>query len=310
LSCLSPKTFERVFAALSPHGLNSCLLRWLHGCGRIAGIERIAIDGKSLRNSGNDGRGLGMLHLVSAWSTETHLCLGQVACAEKSNEITAIPQLLNLLNLKGALVTIDAMGCQKAIAKQIVEQGGDYLLPVKGNQPNLAADVLQAFTDAQEIGFAGYEYDCYQTEERGHGRVEKRTVTVLSDVSTIRDRAEWEKVTVIGQCYRERTVGEKKSEELSWFIGSRQASAQMYGESLRDHWGIENGQHWQLDVTFCEDDSSISDRNGAQNMALLRKWALGLLKAHPDKSSIATKRYRASMDEKFLQETLQGGKTE
>jgi predicted transposase YbfD/YdcC len=232
-----------------------------------------------------------------------------VACSEKSNEITAIPQLLNLLQLKGALVTIDAMGCQKAIAGQIVEAGGDYVLPVKDNQPTLAADILEIFTTAREVEFQGYEYDCYQTEERGHGRHEKRTYTVLYDLSGIQDRAEWKNLTVIGQCYRERIVDGKLQEQLSWFIGSRRASAQVYGIALRDHWGIENRQHWQLDVTFYEDDSSIVNRNGAQNMALLRKWALGLLKAHPDKLSIATKRYRAAADMNFLQETLDGGKS-
>lgn len=304
----SRKTYERVFAALSPRGLNSCLLRWLDGCGWAAGIGHIAIDGKSLRSSGREDQGLGMLHLVSAWATEAGLSLGQVACAEKSNEITAIPDLLRLLSLKGALVTIDAMGCQKAIARQIVEQGGDYVLPVKDNQPNLASDILDQFTEAQEVDYRGYEHDTYETEERGHGRVERRTYTVLYDVSNIRDRDQWEKLTVIGLCYRERTVGDRTSEELTWFIGSRRASAKVYGDALRNHWGIENNLHWQLDVTFGEDSSSIANRNGAQNVALLRKWALGLLKRHPDKASISTKRYHAAMDTEFLQEIIEGGK--
>ena len=306
----SRKTFERVFAALSPHGLSSCLLRWLRGCGWAAGVGHIAIDGKSLRSSGREGQGLGMLHRVSAWATEAGLSLGQVACAEKSNEITAIPELLNLLNLKGALVTIDAMGCQKVIAKQIVDQGGDYALPVKDNQPNLACDILESFIEAQGVDYEGYGYDSYETIERGHGRVEKRSYTVLYDVSGIRDRQQWEQLTVIGLCYRERTVGDRKSEELGWFIGSRPASAKVYGDALRDHWGIENSLHWHLDVTFGEDNSSIASRKEARNAALLRKWALGLLKRHPDKASISTKRYRAAMDTAFLQEILKGGQPE
>lgn len=306
----SRKTFERVFAALSPHGLGSCLLRWLHGCGHAANVGHIAIDGKSLRGSGRGGQGLGMLHLVSAWATEAGLSLGQVACAEKGNEITAIPELLNLLSLKGVLVTIDAMGCQKAIARQIVGHGGDYALPVKSNQPTLAADILERFIEAQDADYKGLEYDRYETEERGHGRAERRAYTVLYDVSGIRDRQQWEKLTVIGMCYRERTAGDRTSEELSWFIGSRRADAKAYGDALRDHWAVENNLHWHLDVTFGEDGSSIANRNEARNVALLRKWALGLLKRHPDKTSISTKRYRAAMDTELLQEILKGGQPE
>jgi len=303
----SRKTFERVFSALSPHGLGSCLLRWLHGCGHAANAGHIAIDGKSLRRSGREGRGLGMLHLVSAWAAGAQLSLGQVACAEKSNEITAIPELLNLLNLKGALVTIDAMGTQKAIAQQIVEQGGDYALVVKDNHPTLAADILSCFNAAQEVDFEGYGHDCYETHERGHGREERRSYDVLYDLGKIRQRDEWEKLTVIGLCYSERTAGGKTSHELRLFIGSRHASARVYGEALRGHWGIENNLHWQLDVTFGEDDSSIANRTEARNVALLRKWALGLLKQHPAKDSISTKRYRAAMDTELLQEILKGG---
>jgi predicted transposase YbfD/YdcC len=303
----SRKTFKRVFAALSPHGLSGCLLRWPHGCGHAANVGHVAIDGKASRSSGRESQGLGMLHLVSAWATEASLSLGQVACAEKSNEITAIPELLNLLSLKGALVTVDAMGRQKAIAKQIVDRGGDYAPSVKDNQPNPARDVLGSFIDAQEVDYEGYEYDTCDTFERGHGRVEKRSYTVLYDVSGIRDRQQWEKLTVIGMCYRERTVGDRTSEELSWFIGSRRADAKVYGDALRGHWGIENKLHWHLGVTFGEDSSSIANRNEARNVALLRKWALGLLQRHPDKASISTKRYRAAMDTDLLQEILRGG---
>ena len=303
----SRSTFSRVFSGLSPYGLNRCLQRWAHGCAGILGIDHIAIDGKTLRSSGCDAKGLGTLHLVSAWATGAQLSLGQVAVQDKSNEITAIPELLELLNLKGALVTIDAMGTQKQIAKQIVEQGGDYVLTVKDNQPNLAADILSSFTAAQEVDYEGYDHDCYETSERGHGREEKRSYTVLYDLDKIRGRDEWERLTVIGLCYSERTVGGKTSDELRLFIGSRKASARVYGEALRDHWGIENNLHWQLDVTFSEDDSSIQNRNAAQNVALLRKWALCLLKRHPGKGSMANKRYRAALSPAFLQEILQGG---
>lgn len=291
----SRSTFERVFAALSPHGLNSCLLRWLRGCAGVLDVDHIAIDGKALRHSGCAAKGQRMLHLVSAWACDARLSLGQVAVDCKSNEITAIPELLRLLNLKGARVTIDAMGTQKEIARQIVEGGGDYVLPVKDNQPNLVRDVINTFCEAQDVDYKGYEHGRYETEERGHGRLEKRSYTALYDLDAIEGRDEWKKLTVIGTCYSERTVGDKTSEVLRLFIGSRRADARTYAGALRGHWGIENNLHWQLDIAFGEDDSSISNRNVAQNVALLRKLALVLLQRHPDKDSIATKRYKATL---------------
>ena len=298
----SSSTFERVFAGLSPAGLQSCLLRWLHGCAGPLDLGHIAIDGKTLRGSG--GQGLGALHLVSAWATAAQLSLGQVAVDTKSNEITAIPLLLRLLDLRGALVTIDAMGCQKQIAQDIVAGGGDYVLPVKDNQKGLADDLLATFLAAAAADFAGYEHDVYETEERGHGRTEKRSYTVLYDLSGIRDRDAWAKLTVLGMCCHERTVAGKTTEETGFFIGSRRVGAQVYGRALRGHWGIENNLHWQLDVTFGEDGSRVRERNTAQNLALLRKWALGLLRHHPDKRSIARKQYQAALNPDFLQEIL------
>lgn len=300
----SRSTLERVFAGLSPHGLQSCLLLWLDVCVKELGLEHIAIDGKALRHSGR-AAGLGALHLVSAWATGANLCLGQVAVDAKSNEITAIPLLLQLLDIKGALVTIDAMGTQKEIATQIVDAGGDYILPVKENQPRLYEDILDTFVDAQENDFVGYSWDCHETEERGHGRLEKRCYTILHDLDDIRDRELWKNLSVIGMCYSERTVGEKTGYELRLFIGSRHASAKQYGNWLRGHWGIENGLHWHLDVTFGEDHSSIQDRNSGQNLALLRKWALSLLKRHPSKDSIAVKQLSAALNPQLMQEILE-----
>jgi predicted transposase YbfD/YdcC len=304
----SRSTFERVFAALSPYGLQSCLRRWLYACGKHLGLEQIALDGKTLRASGNDGKDLAALHLVSAWATQAHLSLGQVAVDSKSNEITAIPLLLRLLNVKGALVTIDAMGTQKEIAQEIVDAGGDYVLTVKENQPGLYDDILESFNKAQDKDFEGYDWDSYETQERGHGRHEKRSYIVLYNLEGIADRALWKELKVIGMCYSERTVGAKTSDELRLFIGSRRASAEVYGGALRGHWRIENNQHWQLDVTFGEDQSRIQERNAAQNMALLRKWALSLLQQHPDQHSIAVKRFKAALNPDYLQEILDAGK--
>jgi predicted transposase YbfD/YdcC len=300
----SRSTFERVFAALSPAGLQSCLLRWLHGCSRHLGVDHLAIDGKAVRRSGSPSQGLGALHLVSIWATQAKLSLGQVAVDAKSNEITAIPRLLHLLDLHGALVTIDAMGCQREIARQIHEAGGDYVLTVKDNQQHLLEDIQKALTQAFDSAFAGLEHDMYETQERGHGRTEYRGYTVLHETAGLRGRDDWAGLTTIGMCYSERAAGGAKTTETRYFIGSRKANARAYGEALRGHWGIENNLHWQLDVTFREDDNRVRDRNTAQNLALLRKWALGLLKKYPGQDSIKVKRYKAALNTECLQEIL------
>lgn len=301
----SHDTFERVFDRLDPAALQRCLLSWLRGWAEQLGAKHLAIDGKTLKGSAGLGD-LGPLQLVSVWATEVHLSLGQVAVGAGSNEITAIPQLLGLLELRGALVSIDAMGCQKQIAGAIVAAGGDYLLTVKANQRRLRADILEAFAQAQEKDYQGVGHDEHETVEEGHGRRERRTYTVLYDTEQVRDKDKWPKLRVIGLCYSERTVGGKTSEELRLFIGSKKASARYYGKRLRGHWGIENNLHWQLDVTFREDDNRVRKRHAAQNAALLRRVALSLLKRHPSKDSIATKRYDAALDMSFLQEVLKG----
>jgi predicted transposase YbfD/YdcC len=300
----SQSTFERVFSALSPTGLQGCLLQWLRGCSELLDVGHIAIDGKTLRGSSNPSQALGPLHLVSAWACHAQLSLGQVAVDQKSNEITAIPYLLFMLNLKGVFVSIDAMGCQKEIARQIVDAGGDYVLTVKENQGGLHSDILDVFEQAHERDFQGYEHDQYQVEEQGHGRKEKRSYTVLYNLDGITDREKWKGLAVIGMCYTERTKGDRESSELRLFIGSRRASAQVYGQVLRGHWGIENNLHWQLDVTFREDANQVADRNKAQNLALLRKWALGLLKRYPGKESIKVKRYKAALNTDVLEAIL------
>jgi predicted transposase YbfD/YdcC len=302
----SHDTFERVFARLDPAAFQGCFRQWMQALAGRLGVKQIAIDGKSLRGSGRASAGLGPLHLVSAWATENHLTLGQVAVADKSNEIPAIPKLLELLELKGALVTIDAIGCQKEIAAAIVAGGGDYLLTVKANQKRLYQDVLEAFVQAEEKGYQGVKHDEYETVEEEHGRHERRTYTVLYDLEPVRDKDKWAKLRVLGRCCSERTEGGKKSEELRLFIASKKASARYCGKRLRGHWRIENDLHWQLDVTFREDDCRVRQRHAAGNLALLRRVALSLLKRHPGKDSIATKRYDATLDSNFLQETLKG----
>jgi predicted transposase YbfD/YdcC len=267
-------------------------------------IRHVAIDGKTLRSSGTAK--LGPLHLVSAWATAQHLSLGQVAVDDKSNEITAIPALLELLDLRGALVTIDAMGCQKAVSQKIVDGGGHYALTVKGNQVHLLEDIQEAFVRAFDTDFAGLDHDTYERRERGHGREEYRCYTVLHATEGIRQREAWAGLTTIGLCYSERTVKGETTVEARYFIGSKKASAKYYGTGLRNHWGIENALHWQLDVTFQEDHNRVSRRHAAENLALLRRLTLSLLRANPAKLSLAKKRFAAALDPDFLEEILRG----
>jgi predicted transposase YbfD/YdcC len=300
----SHDTFERVFDRLDPVAFQACFREWTHTLHAALGLSPIAIDGKTLRGSGVGG--LKALHLVSAWATANSLSLGQVAVDEKSNEITAIPKLLELLNVQGALVTIDAMGCQKEIAAKVVDRGGDYILTAKENQPNLCNDIQTCFERAFEKDFVGVNHDSYTTEESGHGRKETRHYHIITDPQEMPSRVDWKKLNVIGMCYRETERDGKIHKDTSYFIGSRKAKARVYGNALRGHWGIENKLHWQLDVGFSEDMNRVSKRHGAENLALVRRLALSLLLQHPGKGSIACKRVEAALNPAFLEEVLLG----
>lgn len=299
----SHDTFERVFDRIDPRAFHQSFQSWVAAIAEKLNIKHIAIDGKTLRGSGSSK--LGPLHLVSAWATEQHLSLGQVATAEKSNEITAIPELLELLELHGAIVTIDAMGCQKAIASKIIERGGNYVLTVKENQPKLLEDIENAVGRALEGEFKGVEHDQHSTEDRGHGRREKRHYTILIDPVGIKAKEEWKSLRVVGMCVRERQVGTAEPTiEASYFIGSKVMSAKSYAKVLRNHWGIENNLHWQLDVSLAEDGNRVTKRNGAENLAMLRKLALMMLKRHPSKQSLACKQWNAALNPQFLEDVL------
>jgi predicted transposase YbfD/YdcC len=300
----SHHTFRRLFDRLDPLALQQGLAQWLHHSSEALGLRHIAIDGKTLRHSKGGASPLYYLHLVSAWAAEANLTLGQVAVEEQSNELTAIPRLLELLDLHGALVTIDAIGCQKEIARQIVAGGGDYVLAVKNNQEHLLEDIQNCFARGLDTDFAGMEHDQHETSEAGHGRQERRCYHVIHRPEGIRDQKEWAKLSTIGLCYSERTVHGETSAEVRYFIGSKRCSAKRYGEALRNHWRIENCLHWQMEVTFGEDASRIQDRRGGENFAVLRRIALGLLKRHPGQGSIRAKRYEATLDVAFLEEIL------
>jgi predicted transposase YbfD/YdcC len=300
----SHDTFERVFAALDPRTLERCCLTWLRAVAGLVGVGHIAIDGKSL--CGSAGSTSGALHLVSAWATAAHVSLGQVAVEGKSNEITALPKLLELLDLNGALVTIDAIGCQKALAKQIVAGGGDYVLVVKANQPRLLADIQTTVARALDGDLPPGTTTTTTTVEYGHGRREERTCVRVQSVADIRDCRQWAGLTTVGMCLRERTINGETSTEVCYFIGSRRMGARRYAQALRQHWGIENQLHWHLDVSFHEDASRIENRHGAATFALFRKMALSLLKQHPRPDSISRKRKAAALDCSFLEEVLAG----
>ena len=300
----SHDTFERVFSRLDPVAFGACFQSWVRAIGAALGLSHIAIDGKTLRRSAGRSSDLGPLHLVSAWATQQHLTLGQVAVDSKSNEITAIPKLLELLDLKGALVTIDAMGCQKEIAASIVAGGGDYVLTVKGNQPQLLEDIQVTIAKALDGKLPAAAISQYTKKERGHGRDEERSYVIVEVLDGIRDRDSWAKLTTVGMCASERTVAGQTSSETRYFIGSRRMHARRYGATLRNHWGVENNLHWQLDMTFAEDASRIQDRNAAENFAWLRRMALGMLKQHPSKLSLRSKRKAAALNPDFLEEIV------
>jgi predicted transposase YbfD/YdcC len=300
----SHDTFKRIFERLDPVVFQSCFREWMLALAGAVDIPHIAIDGKTVRRSGTTE--LGPLHLVSAWATKNHLSLGQVAVDEKSNEITAIPKLLELLELHGALVSIDAIGCQKEIAAKIRAKGGHFLLTVKGNQEQLLTDIENCFEQACETDFVGLDHDTYTTQEKGHGRQEERCYTIIRNPRGIRNHGAWRDLCVIGMCGSERTVNGQTTMEVRYFIGSKKASARYYGNALRHHWGIENNLHWQLDVNFGEDHNRTKERTAAQNLGLLRRLAVTLLKHHPDEESITCKRLQAAWNTDFLEEVIRG----
>jgi len=300
-------TFERVFARLDSQVFQRCLRDWLLAFGNVLGCKHVAIDGKTLCGSRREASPVGPLHLVSAWASANHLLLGQVAVDGKSNEITAIPQLLQLLDLHGAVVTIDAMGCQKEIAAKIRERRGHYVLAVKDNQPHLLQDIQDSLERAHNNDFAGVAHDSYQNQSQGHGRQEKRSCTVLYDLSGIRNSEAWVDLHAIGMCITERTVKGQTTAEVRYFIGSPKKSARYYATMFRQHWGIENNLHWQMDVSFGEDANRTAQRTAAANFALVRRAAQTLDKRHPQKEGIKCKRRQAGWDLAFLEEILVGG---
>ena len=299
-------TFARGLSVLSPKAFAECLLSWTRALAAAGPGGVIAIDGKTARRSHDRRRRQNPLPLVRAWAIDQGLALGLVKTEAKSNEITAIPGLLELLELQGALVTIDAMGCQTAIAKQIITQGGDYLLAVKDHQPTLHADLQDFFATAQAHGFAGVAHDFAETVDAGHGRIETRRCWASECLSTITDADRWVGLKTLVLIERERLVGDTVSREQAFYISSRPADARRLGSAARSHWGIENSCHWVIDVTFNEDQSRIRRGHGAHNFAILRQSALNLLKQEKSNASIPRKLQRAALSDDYRLQLLGG----
>lgn len=297
----SHDTISRVFRALKPQQFNTALTEWMESLHEQFGFKQVTIDGKTLRRSHDRASMRAALHLVSAWSTANQLVLGQEATDAKSNEITAIPKLLQLLELKGAIVTIDAMGCQKEIAAQIVEGGGDYVLAVKDNQPTLHAAISDHFLQLHETDFAGCEVRRLTTLDEGHGRQERRSyyLTALPD-SMHSFGEDWTKLTSIGQAINITLRDGREVCEVRHFIASFPPRVKAFAAAVRGHWGIENGLHWTLDMTFREDESRIRKDHGPENFAILRRAALGLIKQDKSKGSVKKKRKRAGWNNDAL----------
>src|SRR5262245_41392509 len=307
--------FRRVLAALQPGAFQACFVPWLQSLrakvAEATGIEQpaLAVDGKTARRSHDRKNGLGALHCVSVWASEFGLSLGQVACAEKSNEITAIPELLRLVDLRGAIITIDAMGTQKAIAEQIIDSGADYILALKGNQGKLHRDVIDCMVEQLDDDFARAKARRHKTEGVGHGRREQRTYLQMPVPKPLHELEQWKGLQTIGLAVSVVVRGGKETTEVRYYISSLWIGVKKFAHAVRSHWGIENGSHWILDVSDREDDLRIRDEQLRENVAWLNRLTLSLLKQHPGQGSIAMKRRSCGWDENFLLEVLTGTTT-
>jgi predicted transposase YbfD/YdcC len=300
----SDDTFARVLARLDPGAFERCLLGWVQAVQEVTDHRLIAIDGKTLRGSYDRRDGKAAIHMVSAWATENKLSLGQVVVDEKSNEITAIPELLRLLDVSGALVTIDAMGCQKEIADSIRQGEGDYVLAVKRNQPTLYERVEEAIGAGLEQDTS--DLDEHQTVEVGHGRREARTYVVFPAPETVDPEGEWRDLGAVGMAITESTDAQGRDRlEARYYVLSVLLSAKRFSEAVRGHWGIENNLHWQLDVSFREDECRVRTDHAPANLSVIRRFALGMLKRETScRRGIETKRLKCAANDEYREKAL------
>jgi predicted transposase YbfD/YdcC len=304
----SHDTFRRVFARINPQQFQQAFLDWVRSVTQLTQGEVVAIDGKQLRRSHDSTAGKTAINMVSAWAEENRMVLGQVRVDEKSNEITAIPELLRMLEISGCIVTIDAMGCQTEIAAEISRKQADYVLAVKGNQGNLFEDVVGYFDWARKDKFHETSYTTDETVDGDHGRIEVRRCYASEDISWLRRKGEWKGLRTIVMIESQRSLaGQAPSQERRYYISSLEADAQRLNRVIRSHWSIENSLHWVLDVAFREDDSRIRKDHGPENMTTLRHIALNLLKQDRSiKVGIKSKRKNAGWNERYLLKVLNG----
>jgi predicted transposase YbfD/YdcC len=304
--------FRRVLALLKPDAFQHCFATWLQSlrtkAAEATGVDKpvFAIDGKTARRSHDHTQGLGALHSVSVWASEFGLSLGQVACAEKSNEITAIPELLRLVDIRGTIITIDAMGTQKAIAGQIIDGKAAYVLALKGNQETLHQEVIDYIDEQSKNDFAEVKARRHKTQEKGHGREEIRSYIQMPVPEDLRGLELWKGLKSIGMATLVCMRDGKETIETRYYISSLAVSVKQFAHAVRSHWGIENSCHWSLDMTYREDESRIRDPHMRENFAWLNRFTLSLLKQHPGKDSIIMRRRACGWSETFLLEVLAG----
>lgn len=301
----SHDTIGRVLARIDPKQFQTCFLRWVREICQLTNREVVPIDGKTLRHSYDTELGQSAIHMVSAWAASNRLVLGQLKVSAKSNEITAIPELLEVLDITDCIVTIDALGCQKQIADRIVENNADYVLALKGNQEHLYDDVKQLFAALREQEVTPSPLDYYETADTGHGRVEVRRYWTTSAPDTLRTKDQWRGLQTVGLVESERSLNGETTLERRYYLLSLPNDARTFGTSVRAHWGIENLVHWVLDVAFREDMSRIRMDHGPENFALVRHIALNLLQREQSfKGSIKTKRLKAGWNNAYLAKVL------
>jgi predicted transposase YbfD/YdcC len=304
--------FRRVLALLRPAAFQACFAGWLQSlrarAAEAAAVDQpvLAVDGKTARRSHDRGQGLGALHCVSVWASDFGLSLGQVACAEKSNEITAIPELLRLVDIEGTIITIDALGTQKAIAEQIIDGGADYVLALKGNQETLHQAVIDYVDQHLDNDFAGVAARRHQESERGHGREEFRSYIQMPVPEALRGSGSWKGIRSIGLATLVCTRDGHQTGETRYYISSLPVGVRRFARAIRSHWSIENSCHWSLDMTFREDESRIRTPQIRENFAWLNRFTLSLLKQHPGKDSIAMKRRACGWSDEFLLQVFAG----